>query len=131
MNPRTSILDDLDPPAWGPPTYSSNVVRECHRLRTVALSEMTPADLRIQVGQKLSLRWLVPIALDVVGVDPLCFADFYPGDLLRVLLEIPASFWEAHPEMKVRLVSVLRTMTSTPGELVEARREFEMLKMSS
>lgn len=122
---RRQTLDRLDPPEWGPANYSSHVVRECHRLRRVVLEHMTPGDLRIQIGQKLSLRWLVPMALDVVEGDPLCFADFYAGDLLKVLLELPESYWDAHLDLEARLVGVLGTIEETPEELTEACLKFK------
>ena len=36
---RTKTLDELDPPAWGPPTYSSYLVTTCHRLSAKPLNE--------------------------------------------------------------------------------------------
>ncbi len=58
--------------------------------------------------------------MDVVEAEPLCFADFYAGDLLKVLLEVPESHWDAQPESEARLVCLLATLGETPEELREA-----------
>jgi CDI immunity proteins len=104
---RTKTLDELDPPAWGPPTYSSYLVTTCHRLRTKPLNEFDEEDLRIMIGQKISLEYLMPLALEVLEQDPIASGDFYQGDLLQSVLRVDTAWWASHPDQLVAVRSVV------------------------
>jgi len=56
-------LEEFDGQDWGEPTYQSNLVIACHRLRRVPLKDFTADDLGRLIGQKSSLDYLVPLAL--------------------------------------------------------------------
>ena len=43
------------------------------------------------------LHHVVPLLLDRLEMDPLASAGWFSGDLLRGLLEVPASFWARQP----------------------------------
>ena len=47
------------------------------------------------------------MALDHLEAHPLAAGDFYPGDLLKNVMEAPESFWNNHPELRERLVNAL------------------------
>lgn len=79
--PRQSI-EELEGDDWGDATFDSHLVRECHRLRRVPLADLSAENLRILIGQQIGLRYLVPMALDLLRRDPFAAGDFYPGDLL-------------------------------------------------
>lgn len=91
-------LDELDPPAWPPaPEDASALVRRGHALRTVPIVELDAEDLRLLVGQQVALPVTVPLALGVLGTNPLAEGDFYPGDLLMAVLSVPPGYWTGHP----------------------------------
>jgi hypothetical protein len=92
-------LQELDGEDWGEPTYPSTLVTECHRLRRVPLREFTPTDLRRLIGQKLSLEYLIPLALERLSENP-WLGDYYEGDLLHAMLELSDVYWQTHPELK-------------------------------
>src|SRR5262249_51831441 len=52
------------------------------------------------IGQQISLLFLVPLALEKLEEDPLVEGSYYPGDLLKVVVEIPADFWSVHTDMQ-------------------------------
>lgn len=64
------------------------------------LEDFETADLRIMIGQQISLFFLVPLALEKLEEDPLAEGNYYPGDLLKVVLEVPAKFWGLHTDMQ-------------------------------
>jgi hypothetical protein len=99
-------LQDLDGQDWGEPTYPSNLVVECHRLRRVPISELSGGDLRMLIGQQIGLEFLVPRALELLADDPLVEGDYYAGDLLQMLLMVPADFWAAHDAWRAALRSI-------------------------
>lgn len=89
-------LDDLEG-TWPEPDYDSYVLRETHRLRGVPIGEMTIENLRLLIGQGIGLDWLVPVALDILRVDPMAEGDFYPGDLLSAVSRVRVEYWQSHP----------------------------------
>ncbi|MGC4042344.1 MAG: contact-dependent growth inhibition system immunity protein [Armatimonas sp.] len=102
---RTKTLNELENDVWEPPEeddYVSHLVGRCHALRTVPVGEMTPADLRILLGQNIGTEFLIPLALEVLERQPLINAELYPGDLLEYVLHREDSFWIEHPEWKER-----------------------------
>ena len=79
-------LDELENVVWGPPPFDSHLVITCCRLRTKPIDEFTVEDLRIMIGQKISLQHLIPLAVSVVESEPLAQGSYFPGDLLANVL---------------------------------------------
>ena len=117
-------LDELEGVQWGPPKYNSYVVTNSHRLRTKPIAEFTVEDLRFMIGQGIGLRFLVPLALEVVEADPLAQGDYYAGDLLQSLLTVSGDFWAREWEWRNRLHGIVERLEPVPGELAEAISSF-------
>lgn len=81
-------------------------VRRCHQLRKTPLAEFATEDLRIMIAQAIGATTLVPMALPTLTRDPLAEGDFYPGDLLAVVLRLDEGYWEAHPEQAAAAVEI-------------------------
>lgn len=96
---RSRTLAQLEGDDWGAPDYDSYLVRECHRLRHVPTEDLTVEDLRLLIGQKISLGYLIPLAIDHLLRDPLVSGDMYPGDLLVAVQSVPEEFWREHPSL--------------------------------
>src|SRR6476620_11148465 len=73
---RNRTLTELEGRDWGAPAYSSHLVTTCHRLRHKPLLDFTAEDLRIMIGQNISLELLVPLAIERLELDPLAEGDF-------------------------------------------------------
>jgi CDI immunity proteins len=87
-------LNELDPPAWGPPCRDdTNLVRRCHELRQTPLAEFGVEDLRIMIGQQVSLPYLIPLATTILQANALAEGDYYPGDLLHAVLRADKSYY--------------------------------------
>jgi CDI immunity proteins len=109
------ILDVLDPPAWGlAPPDATPLIRRCHELRTKPLRDFTVEDLRIMIAQQVALGRLVALSLDRLQPDSLVEDDF-PGDLLAVVLQVDAVFWEQSPDLDVEV----RKLTERLDERLE------------
>jgi len=65
------------------------------------------------IGQKISLLFLVPLALEKLEEDPLVEANIYPGDLLNVVLDVPEKFWSVYTDLR----DVLRPIVAKAKEL--------------
>jgi hypothetical protein len=105
--PRDLTLDELEGVVWGEPTYDSHLVLTCHRLRRKPIGEFTVEDLRLMIGQKIGLAYLLPLALEHLEANPFAAGDFYPGDLLEVVLRAEAK-WADRPELADRMREIAR-----------------------
>lgn len=103
---RDKTLQELDGEDWGEPDFDSYVVTNCHRLRHVPLKDFTVEDLRLVIGQKFSLEYLVPLALDRLEIDPLAEGAYFEGDLLMNVHRLPQDFWTAHPDLHGRWLKI-------------------------
>jgi hypothetical protein len=61
---RNRSLQELEGVDWGDPTDQSSLVTTCHRLRRRPLIQFTEEDLRIMIGQNISLPYLIPLAVE-------------------------------------------------------------------
>ncbi len=110
-----STIEELEDDRWGEPGYPSHLVTECHRLRKVKLRLFTIENLRIMLGQDIGSRYLVPIALEHLEVEPFVEGDFYPGDLLCNVLSLPHSFWVDNPDLRNRVAAVAAQAITAMG----------------
>jgi hypothetical protein len=94
-----STLEQLDGERWGEPPYNSYLVKRTHELRTVPLNKFTTEDLRMMIGQKFSLDYLIPLALDVLAEDPMAEGHHYPGALIESILKVDPQFWEFNKDL--------------------------------
>ena len=58
---RQKSLQELEQDNWGEPPYNSYLVTTIHRLRRKPLAEFATEDLRIMIGQRIGLPFLIPL----------------------------------------------------------------------
>lgn len=107
-------IEQLDGVVWGEPDYDSWLVQTCYALGSKPLNQFDAGDLRIMIGQKDSLRYLMPLALNRLIDEPLVEGTYYPGDLLAAVLGCSA-FLAEHPEYK----AVLKEIVMSIGEIAD------------
>ncbi len=76
-------LEELENDIWDKPGCKSYVVTTCFAARKKPLQELSNEEIRLLIGQKLGLKYLLPLAVDILKTDPLIEVTFYPGDLLK------------------------------------------------
>lgn len=109
---RARTLQDLEQSDWGEPPFPSSLVRTCHALRRKPLDQFTTEDLRIMIGQAIGLPYLVPMAIEMLGENPLVSGDFYPGDLLKNVLQVKPEFWREHKELWGKVEAIVAEVES-------------------
>lgn len=109
---RSRSLDELEGDVWGDPEFASFLVTRCHTLRKKPVGDFSIEDLRIMIGQQIGLGFLVPLALEVLESNPLAEGDFYPGDLLSIVLRIPGQFWRQQPDLRKQVIELMRGVDS-------------------
>jgi hypothetical protein len=129
MFDQTKSLEELEGQVWPHNDFGSHVVQETQRLRKVPVDQLTVENLRLLIGQQIGLQFLVPVALDLLVVNPLAQGAFYRGDLLANLLKLPQAFWQAHPQLNNTMVELgieLRLVQETlADELLPSIGRFE------
>ena len=106
---RRKSLQEIEYRDWGEPADSdTSLVSRCLRLRRKPLDQYTVEDLRLMVGQQISLSILVPLAVERLEVEPLAEGCFYPGDLLESVFRADEAFWASHPDSCERIRRVVR-----------------------
>ena len=120
---RRQSLNELEQHDWGEPTYHSSLVETCHRLRRKPLKEFSVEDLRIMIGQQISLPYLIPLAVEHLEAEPLAEEDYYPGDLLAMVLQVELAFWEQNPSYRQRVLQVIAHLRAEIPTLDEIDRE--------
>jgi contact-dependent growth inhibition (CDI) system CdiI-like immunity protein len=88
------------------------LVRRCTELMAKDIDDHTTEDLRIMLGQQLGVRHLLPLAVDLLLENPLASGDFYPGDLLVVVVRLPPEAWDPVPARRHALDTRLSQMAA-------------------
>ncbi|MBS1525696.1 MAG: hypothetical protein JST19_08610 [Bacteroidetes bacterium] len=81
-------------PTENPPT---RLVKRCEELLSIPLNEYSVEDLRLMIGQEFCLEYLIPLAIEKLKIDLFAEGDFYPGDLLKNVLNTRSEFWGQNP----------------------------------
>ena len=93
-NWRHKSLENLEKNNWGAiPENESYLVTTCHRLRKKQLKDFSVEDLRIMIGQGIGLKYLIPLALEVLEENILAEGNLYEGDLLETILLSDRNYW--------------------------------------
>ena len=80
-------LEHLEKDNWGAPSdQHTYLVYRTMELRRIPLNKFTTEDLRIMIGQGFSLFYLLPLAYEILKMDLYVKGNYYPGDLLNMVL---------------------------------------------
>ncbi len=116
-NWRQKSIENLEKDFWGPPPENStDLVAKVHGLRTVHIENLEPKDIRLLIGQNVGLRFLVPMALEILKEDLFIDTDFYHGDLLQGVMRVEGEFWRTNKELKEQLDELLRPYSQEDKE---------------
>lgn len=62
--------------------------------------------MRILISQKIGLIHVLPIVIELLQSDPLIETDYYRGDLLCAVLDLPESIWNENRALSDMMVEV-------------------------
>lgn len=94
-----STLEALEKNYWGEPTFPSHVVTRSHAIRQTPLRDLTAEDLRLAIGQQMSLPFLLPLALELLRANPLEPGEMFDGALFASVIRVRPEFWKEHPNL--------------------------------
>lgn len=94
-NWKHKTLENLEKDVWPSlsPDEGSYLIKTCNSLRKKQLKDFTTEDLREMIGQDIGLKYLIPIAIDILKSEILAEGDLYEGDLLKSVLTSDKNFW--------------------------------------
>ena len=125
MEVSNKTLQEIDGEDWGEPEWQSYVVMNCHRLRRVPIKDFTVEDLRLMVGQKMALEYVLPLALNVLEKNPVAAGDFYEGDLLEAVERVGNEFWQASPILREKWLTIVEKAAPLKAEFLEEEAEYQ------
>jgi contact-dependent growth inhibition (CDI) system CdiI-like immunity protein len=97
---------------------------QTHQLRSKPVEDFTVEDMRIMIGRQLSLRNLVPIAIEVLQENPLAEGHCYPGDLLQAVLEVDRQYWRSNREQWEAVSEIVESVAFAQMKLSGALLKF-------
>lgn len=113
-------LEVLEKDNWGEmPEDESYLITTCNRLRKKPLNEFETEDLRIMIGQDLGLKYLIPLAIQILEKDILAEGHFFEGDLLKSVFKSNPNYWKIETEDWEKMVSIY----NRNNELMEKEAE--------
>lgn len=103
---RDRFLEELERDRWPAPSGGeTRLMATMRELQRKPVDGLTVDDMRLLLGQDVGLAHLLPLAVEVLRINPLAEGDMYEGDLLALLTR-RAEVWTECPELErdVRLI---------------------------
>lgn len=107
------------------PHYESNLAKRCLELRNKKLKFFSAGDLRIMIGQKESLEYLIPMALEVLAENPFIDSELYYGDLLQQVLSVHKDFWDKNQDLYYELDEIIINVKTFIGDFLPIINKYQ------
>ena len=118
-------LEELENSYWEHNDFDSYVVRTVQAARKKPLRELSNEEIRVLTGQKVGLKYILPMAVAILKNDPLAEIRFFEGDLLECVFRLSPADWNDNPNELRELESIIRTnRASFQGEIAELADRF-------
>ena len=120
---RDLSLEELEGRRWSVPAGGeTRLMATVRELRRKPIGGLTVEDMRLLIGQDVGLAYLLPLAMEVLRVNPLAEGDMYEGDLLAAVLTRSAEVWRDFPELRREVREIVSELADVPPTL---KREVE------
>ena len=91
---NTKTIEQLENDIWEKPSeFPTDLVEKCYRYRKISIEELTNEQIRLLISQKIGIEHIIGIALKKLEQNILTECDFYEGDLLIAVSNLPTEFW--------------------------------------
>lgn len=107
-NDLSKSIEELENSYWQDCGLNTYVVRTGQAARKKPLSQLTNEEIRLLIGQKIGLKYVIPLAVSIVSAEPFIEVTFYEGDLLGELLQLSEADWKDNPEELESFKTVVR-----------------------
>jgi len=103
----------------------TRLVATVHEVRRRPIGMLGPEELRLLISQGLGLRYLLPLAVEVLRVDPMAEGDLYPGDLLSAALFREPRAWADVPDAAREMCRIVAGIADPPPGMRRAAQYLE------
>lgn len=115
---RDRSLEELERDRWSVPSGGeTRLMATVRGLRRKPIGGLTVEDMRLLIRQNVGLAYLLPLAVEVLLVDPLAEGDMYEGDLLAAVLTRSAEVWSESPELERDVRLIVSELADVPPTL--------------
>jgi len=109
------------------------MIQKCLALRRKPVTDFSKEDLRLAIGQRMGLKFLIPLAMRDLNQNPFSEGDLFPGDLLQSVLRVPLESWGETEELRalsMQLSAIARRFLVSAAEIDEETKEIfdELIK---
>ncbi|MRG46689.1 hypothetical protein GFS24_16320 [Chitinophaga sp. SYP-B3965] len=96
----TKSIEQLENDYWKDIAFPTGLVERCYRYRRIPIGSLTAGQIRTLISQQIGMKFLIPLALEMLKKNVLLEAELYEGDLLEAVAKAKISFWEQNPAIK-------------------------------
>jgi hypothetical protein len=105
-------LEELENDYWKDVEFPSTLVERCYAYRKIPVKDLSAEQLRLLIGQKIGLPFLIPPSIAMLKDNILAEGDFYPGDLLDALLNLSEDEWVQNEKEKGEFLKLIKSKMS-------------------
>lgn len=106
-------IEEIEQDYWRTPgADASGLIKRVYLARKKIIDELSVEDLRLLVGQDVSLSITIPLAIQALKENLFAEGDYYPGDLLKSVLTIDPQFWTSNLALKNQVEKLCRNLGS-------------------
>jgi hypothetical protein len=100
-------IEQLENDYWVDTNFPTDLVEKCHGFRKIPIEDLAPEQIRLLISQNIGTKFLLPLALKFLQSDILAEVEFYPGDLLSSILDLPKGSWEDNNSAQQQLKAMI------------------------
>ena len=104
---QAKSIEQLENDYWPEPDYQTPLIKKCHLFRKMPVDDLSVDQVRLLLGQKIGLKFLLPKAIAILQNDILAEGDYYPGDLLANVLRLDKEDWKNNPNQRLTFEKLL------------------------
>ena len=97
-------------------------------MRKKQLQDFTTEELRIMIGQEISLYFLIPLAIETLTDNLFAEGDYYEGDLLKSVLDVDTKFWDDNKDYWKQLNELIKNRRQEIKEMKFDLSKFDNFK---
>jgi|TARA_B110000240_G_scaffold196336_1_gene248261 hypothetical protein len=91
---ETKSIEQLEKDIWkNPSEFPTDLVEKCYEYRKISIAKLTNEQIRLLISQRIGIEYLIGISLEKLERNILTECDFYEGDLLVAVSNLPTEFW--------------------------------------
>jgi hypothetical protein len=97
---ETKSIEQLENDYWANIDFPTPLVEKCYKYRKIPISDLSVEQVRLLLGQKIGVKFLLDRAVKFLQEDILSEGDFFPGDLLVSVLRLDQENWKDNADLQ-------------------------------